>query len=314
MIYGQHIACWGHTRPITEISFVQDGPNKTLLISSAHDKHPQVRHGENGDWVGSFHGHKGAVWSCKADRRTRTLSATASGDFSAKLWCLTTGKELCELGKHRHVVKTVDFSNDSLYIATGCQDGYVRLFDTCNPSITEREIRVAAGPDDAVTKLWWNQDGNEGCITLGKKNGTVEMRDLRTDAASACVEMVASKDAQPITDLKLHPEHQCTLAAAGDKIIKMHSDTLQIIDTIQMPKGMTFEKEGGVSLSPDGTRIMAGASDLDLREFDAQTGSVLRTLKGHHGPIRCVQYHPLGSIVASGSEDATIRMWGLQEE
>ncbi len=104
-----HIVSRGHTRPLTEISFVEDGLNKTLLVSSAHDKLPQLRNGETGDWIGSFKGHKGAVWSCKVDKLSRTLAATASGDFSAKLWCATTGKELHDF-KHNHVVKSIDFT------------------------------------------------------------------------------------------------------------------------------------------------------------------------------------------------------------
>lgn len=54
----------------------------------------------------------------QVDALTRTLAATASGDFSAKLWCANTGKELYDL-KHKHVVKSVDFSVDTLRIATG---------------------------------------------------------------------------------------------------------------------------------------------------------------------------------------------------
>ena len=121
-----HIVSRGHPRPLTEISFVVDGFEKTLLVSSAHDKLPQLRNGESGDWIGSFKGHKGsnaldfycknsyviglgAVWSIKLDTLTRTLAATASGDFTAKLWCASTGKELHEF-QHKHVVKSIDFS------------------------------------------------------------------------------------------------------------------------------------------------------------------------------------------------------------
>jgi len=57
--------------------------------------------------------------------------------------------------------------------------------------------------------------------------------------------------------------------------------------------------------------LFQGGSDLWLREFDYQTGEVLRIFKGHHGPIRCVRYHPSGTVGASGSEDGTIRLWDL---
>lgn len=290
----------------------ENANGNTLLVSSAHDKLPQIRNGETGDWIGCFEGHKGAVWSCKVDAKTRSLAATASGDFSAKLWCATTGKELHEF-KHKHVVKSIDFSHDSMLIATACQNGKVAIYQTSSPSTAPVELTVSLDSASAPSKVLWMNESEPNMLIVGKKDGTVQKWDTSNAGASPVLSRTLSTTCT-VQDLEYHPEHNKMIAAVEEKVTILNTTDLSIIREYSMPKGMNFREEGGVSLRPDQQRFLAGASDLHLREFDVDSGEILRTFKGHHGPIRCVRYHPAGKVGASGSEDATIRLWDLNED
>ena len=72
----------GHTRPITHLSFSPIQEDGTfLLISSCKDGSPMLREW-TGDWIGTFLGHKGAVWSSKLSL-DGSRAASGSADFTA---------------------------------------------------------------------------------------------------------------------------------------------------------------------------------------------------------------------------------------
>jgi serine-threonine kinase receptor-associated protein len=95
--------------------------------------------------------------------------------------------------------------------------------------------------------------------------------------------------------------------AAGDKVTFFDMESSSMIHSYKMP--IHFREEGGASLHPSGNKFIAGGSDLWVRVFDFHTGEELECHKGHHGPIRCLRYHPDGMSYATGSEDGTIRLW-----
>ena len=81
------IALHGHDRSITQIKYNREGD---LLFSCAKDSVPNVWYSVNGERLGSFVGHKGAVWCIDVSWDSKNVF-TGSSDNSANLWDCETG-------------------------------------------------------------------------------------------------------------------------------------------------------------------------------------------------------------------------------
>jgi WD40 repeat protein len=186
------IVCPGHSRPIAEVAYSAETQDGSFLISACHDKQPMLREGKSGDWIGTFFGHKGAVWSAKLDSRA-VLAATGAGDFTATIWNAVTGEEVQSM-VHRHVVKTVDFSPDDRCLATGGNEGLLRIFSLDRGDAPPEVLKHSVGGETSVptsasapgakapfiNKAVWLSNQT---ICTGANDGIVRLWDVRTKTA-----------------------------------------------------------------------------------------------------------------------------------
>ncbi|VEU23775.1 DEKNAAC104823 [Brettanomyces naardenensis] len=68
-----------------------------------------------------------------------------------------------------------------------------------------------------------------------------------------------------------------------------------------------------VQFAPNSSgRMVTGAGDSTARIWDCNTQTVQYTLRGHTNWVLCVSWSPRGDVIATGSMDATIRLWNAK--
>lgn len=288
------LVCHGHSRPVVDLFYSPITPDGFFLISASKDASPMLRNGETGDWIGTFEGHKGAVWSCCLDANA-LRAATASADFSSKVWDALTGDELHSF-EHKHIVRACAFSEDTHLLLTGGAEKILRIYDLNRPDAPPREVDKSPGSVRTVAWLHSDQTILSSCTDMGG----VRLWDVRSGKIVQTLDTKSS-----MTSAEVSQDGRYITTADGSTVKFWDANHYGLVKSYDMP--CTVES---ASLEPKyGNKFIAGGEDMWVHVFDFHTGNEIACNKGHHGPVHCVRFSPGGESYASGSEDGTIRIW-----
>ncbi|KAG0640644.1 WD40-repeat-containing domain protein [Tuber brumale] len=307
----------GHERSLTQIKYNKDGD---LLFSTAKDHVVCAWYSVNGERVGTYNGHIGALWTVDVDPAT-TLLATGSADNTIRIWDVRTGKQL-KVWEFPTAVKRVEFSEDGTLLLAVTEQrmghlGTVVVFpitvDLEAEQVDEPSFTITFRESKATVAAWSYL--NKYIIT-GHEDGRVSQYDGKTGELIRDVQ--AHELDMQITDIQMAPDRTYFITCSKDKTAKiLDVNELKVMktyvtDTPLNTAALTPKKDfvilGGGQEARDVTTTSQRQGKFEARFYHKIFEDEIGRVKGHFGPLNTIAAHPQGAGYASGGEDGYVRV------
>ncbi|KAL5972316.1 Eukaryotic translation initiation factor 3 subunit I [Asimina triloba] len=265
----------GHERPLTFLKYNREGD---LLFSCAKDHTPTVWFADNGERLGTYRGHNGAVWCCDVSRDSMRL-ITGSADQSAKLWNVQTGTQLYSF-IFDSPARSADFSvGDKLAVITTDpfmeQTSAIHVERITKDPKTGESVLTIRGPQGRINGAVWGPLNKT--IISGGEDSVVRIWDSEL------------WDIRTLTLVKTYvterPVNACAISPLLDHVVIGGGQDASLVTT---------------------TDCRAGK--FEAKFFHKSLQEEIGVVKGHFGPINALAFNPDGRSFSSGGEDGYVRL------
>ncbi|KAF2095437.1 eukaryotic translation initiation factor-like protein 3 subunit [Rhizodiscina lignyota] len=305
----------GHERALTQVKYNKDGD---IIFSVSKDHIVCAWYSANGERLGTYHGHQGALWTVDVDP-TSTLLATGGADNTMRLWEVETGK-LLKTWDFGSSIKRVEFSPDGRQLlgVTEKRVGHVSsivVYDIDAEKGTEQSdehaLRIVIDYSKATVAGF---SYHAKYIIVGHEDGKISQWDGKT---GEWLNEIEPHEAD-ITDIQWAPDRTYFISASKDKTAKLIGTTdLEIMksyatDTPLNSAAITPIKDyvilGGGQAAMDVTTTSARQGKFEARFWHKIFEEEIGRVRGHFGPLNYVAVDPTGKGYCSGGEDGYVRV------
>ncbi|RNA01031.1 guanine nucleotide-binding subunit beta-5 [Brachionus plicatilis] len=289
------------------MSAIVDEPSRISPLTQNGDLH-SLHHAANGDTIEELT-KEVEVLKKKLEEERAKFNDVALNVVAQKLDPITSFqlKSRRSLKGHQSKVLALDWSCDKRHIASSSQDGKLVIWDAFS---TNKE-HVVTMPTTWVMTCAYAPTGS--CVTCGGLDNKITLYKLSTDEDISKQKRVIASHTNYISCNQFVFSDQQLLTGSGDSTLKLWDvETGQLMQTFQGHQADVMCLD--ISPSEAGNIFLSGSADHVALVWDIRSGQYVQIFDGHESDVNSVKFHPSGDAFASGSDDATCRLFDLRAD